>query len=456
MRKLVAALSACCAALALAIAPHAVAGPRAADRFGRPVKVTPANAGGYEPAVYTDRFGDIFVTAHKENWQLALGPDGRSPTRTRSMSWDWYSATDGRSWHDLPGLTPLSLENHDFGDEGDMTVDDANHLYFVDTNVTDVTFTKWTIHGRGRITFDTHRPVLPAAQPVDDRPWITAHLDGHVFYFGNEGDKVTYPFGRCSGKCGDANGPGRYTVYASYNGGRTFSNPGYTLKGSGWCRPAAAPHSRYVYAVCTNDGGSNDFSDNGPKKVGTIWAYVSADDGHTWNRYRVGSYSARDSTTSWPTVAIAPDGTVYALYVNATKLDKNDDPRGNRLLLFHSTDHGRTWSRRDITSVPGRYDYNWLSISPSGSRLGLGTYYRRNNHSPWYVEGATFAPGTTPRLISLDPMHPVAPADHMDAPGDLLGSSFSPDGAFQVVWTRDVITTQVATIFRDIYYARTP
>src|SRR5437879_9460373 len=135
MRKLVATVSVAALALALEVGPHAVAGPRAGDRFGRPVKITPDNAGGYEPAVYTDHVGNIFVTAHKENWQLALGPDGRSPTQTRSMSWDWYSANNGRSWRDLPGLTPLSLENHDFGDEGDMTVDDAHHLYLLEPNV---------------------------------------------------------------------------------------------------------------------------------------------------------------------------------------------------------------------------------------------------------------------------------------------------------------------------------
>ena len=62
------------------------------------------------------------------------------------------------------------------------------------------------------------------SEPVDDRPWVTAHGDGHVFYFGNEGDKT---FG------------GRYTVYQSYDGGRTFNSLGTVLPDSGWCRPAA-------------------------------------------------------------------------------------------------------------------------------------------------------------------------------------------------------------------------
>src|SRR5207247_126145 len=144
--------------------------------------------------------------------------------------------------------------------------------------------------------------------------------------------------------------------------------------------------------------------------------------------------------------AIGPDGSLWALYVNGN-LDKDGNVASNRLVLYHSANHGRTWKSQDITPMPGRYEYNWLSISPNGSRLGVGVYYRKDNNSDWYVEGATFAPGQKPKLISLDPENPVAPASHDEAPGDLLGSSFSPDGSFQVVWTRDVITTPVATLF---------
>src|SRR6059058_3150335 len=175
-------------AAALVLAPGFASA--AATQFGPPVRVTPAGGHGYEPAVYTDHYGDIFATAHKENWQLVLAPDLNSPTFTRSMSWAWASSDGGQTFSDLPGLTMLSAEQHDFGDEGDMAVDDANHLYFVDTNVADVTFTSWSIFGLGRYVLDQHRPLLPASEPVDDRPWVTAHGDGHVFYFGNEGDKT--------------------------------------------------------------------------------------------------------------------------------------------------------------------------------------------------------------------------------------------------------------------------
>src|SRR5437870_6304690 len=207
----------------------------ASSGFGAPVKVTPDGGHGYEPAVYTDHFGNIYATAHKENWQLAVAPDLNSPTFTRSMSWAWASSDGGRTFADLPGLTMLSAEQHDFGDEGDMAVDDANHLYFVDTNVTDVTFTSWDIYGRGQYVLDQHRPLLPAGEPVDDRPWVTAHGNGQVFYFGNEGDKDTY-------------NNGRYTVYVSHDGGQTFDSVGTGLPDSGWCRPAAdhTAGSKYV------------------------------------------------------------------------------------------------------------------------------------------------------------------------------------------------------------------
>jgi hypothetical protein len=107
-----------------------------------------------------------------------------------------------------------------------MLANDANHLYFVDTNVTDVTFTRWSISRLGRYVLDTHRPLLPGAESVDDHPWVTAHGDGHVFYFGNEGDKT---FG------------GRYTVYLSYVGGQTFNSLGLVLPDSGWCRRLLVP-----------------------------------------------------------------------------------------------------------------------------------------------------------------------------------------------------------------------
>ena len=425
VRHLCAAGAAAAALLALTASLASAGG----TTWGSPVRVTPSGGHGYEPAVYTDHYGNVFATAHKENWQLAASPDLNSPTFTRSMSWAWASSDGGQSFVDLPGLTPLSLEQHDFGDEGDMTVDDANHLYFVDTNVSDVTFTSWTIAGLGRYVLDQHRPLLPAGEPVDDRPWVTAHGNGHVFYFGNEGDKSTY-------------GNGRYTVYQSYDGGATFNPIGLTLPDSGWCRPAAdhtAPY-KYVYAFCTNDEGK-------------LYAYTSADDGQTFTRYDMGTFNAADATTSWPTGEVAPDGSLWVLYVDGAT-DANGDTVTNTLNLYHSTNHGKTWSHKDITPMKGRYEYGWLSVSRDGKHLGIGVYYRPNNNSDWYVYGAAFGTGAKPALAKLDP---VATQDKhcSDANGDLMGSSFNPDGTLDVIWTRNTDPTTCGTVtVRDIYFAR--
>jgi hypothetical protein len=443
------------ALLAVVAATLAVSGLAGGTVFGPPVKVTPPLAGGYEPGLVIDGWGNIFATAHKENAQLLLSPDPDSPTYTRSMSWDWISTDGGNTFTDLPGLTAASLEQHEFGDEGDMALDDVGRLYFVDTNVTDDTITRWSVTGLGKVTLDLTRLLIPAAQLVDDRPWVVAHGNGHVFYFGNEGDKVTYPLGMGQG---GGFGPGRYTMYASYDGAQTFNAFGYTLKDSGWCRPAAdhAAGSPYVYAFCTNDGGSDDVITD-VNALGTLWSFVSRDDGATFERYQAGTYKALDTTTSWPSLYVSADGSLWALYVDATALDANGNPLGNKLMLYHSTDHGQTWKAQDVTPKAGFYHYAWVNVSNDGRKLGLACYYRAAKTDPWKVYGAVFRPGQVPSLVSLDDFNPVAPAASSSPPGDFLECAFGPDGRLHVVWTRTEIRVATpvasASVFRDIYTA---
>ena len=94
------------------------------------------------------------------------------------------------------------------------------------------------------------------------------------------------------------------------------------------------------------------------------------------------------------------------------------------------------WTVKDITPVPGRYRYASLSISPNGKQLGVGVYYRPDNNSEWRVYGAVWNAGSKPAtLTSIDPTNPVASAT-AEAPGDLMGSWFNPDGTLGVIWTR--------------------
>jgi hypothetical protein len=437
MRKLslLAASAFALSAIAVALPGNAAPKPTAA-RFGAPVKVTPANGYGYEPTVISDRFGNLYATAHKENWQLAVAPDARATQQVRSMSWSWWSSDNGKTWKNLP-TGPGDVYSHNVGDEGDMAVDDAGYMYFADMNVHDVTFTAYKADGRGEVRFEHHLPLAAFAEPVDDRPWITAHGNGVVMYLGNMGNKAWYKAGQppLGGKSEAANGPGRYTVYMSYDHGRTWDHTGYTLADSGWCRPAADHRkgSKTLYVVCGNDEDK-------------LYSYVSNDDGKSWKRYDMGSYVPA-STDSYPTVEVAKDGTIYALHVS-----KGDE--GELLKLYTSKTKGATWKVQNITPRVGTYVYSWLAVAPNG-KLGLGTYYRAAKGDPWKVYGAIWTPGQRPVLTSLDDKNPVAAGSAGNPPGDFLTSGFSPDSKLNIVWTRVVGSAAgVTTIERDIYFAR--
>jgi hypothetical protein len=441
--------------------------------FNTAVKLTVEKGfGGYEPGLALDRFNNVFVTAHKSNHGLVVSPDGHATTKVRSQSWLWTS-TDGVNFDDMPGQTPLQEQNLEFGDEGDVAMDDTGHLYFVDTNVADVTFSRYLVTGSGQIALEATRPVAPAGESIDDRPWVTAHGDGTVMYAGNQGDKATYPLAS-SGHPGNANGPGRYTVYLSSNHGDTFDPVGYTLKDSGWCRPAAdhAKGSKRLYMICTNDNNGDALNQNGvgdapgPAK---LFSYVSEDDGTSWNRYEIGSYNGSDPWTSWPSVSIARDGTIYALYINSDTVPGStcsftDDQvfgcdgniASSHLMVYRSKDHGKTWSSQQVVTNErankGLIRYGWLDVTPDG-KIGVAYYYRPNVDSDWHVMAATgrFGSSFTPSPVTQTP---VADKGFGSPLGDFFECAFGPDGKLNVVWTSlnaDIVTDGINS---DIYFAR--
>jgi len=323
---------------------------------------------------------------------------------------------------------------------------------------------------QGKVSFKYNTPILGSAQAVDDRPWVTAHNNGDVFYFGNEGDKDTYPAG--SQSAGPGSGAGRYTVYHSKNGGQTWDPTGITLKGSGWCRPAAASRSSYVYAVCTDDAGADDTvhnaGDSGYTK-GTLYSYVSPNDGKTWYRYPIAHYNGRDAWTSWPTAQVAKDGSLWMSYLDGETGSSCSGgtctPKSAQLIVAHSRDHGRHWQVYDATprgaASHWQYRYSWVAVAPNNHTLGLAIFGRAldptkamSNQGPWRIYGAVFQPGQHPSLISLD-KHTVTAPGFGSPPGDFLMSTFDRYGKLHVTWTRVVTTadTPVASayVYRDIY-----
>jgi hypothetical protein len=447
-----------------------------APKFGTPVRLpTFQSCGGYEPGIAIDKYGNIFVTAHKQNHCDAVASDPSAPDGVRAQSWLWMS-TDGVNFKDMPGLTALAADQLDVGDEGDIALDGAGHLYFVDTKVVDDSFARWSITGPGQVTQDFARPVIPSLMPVDDRPWVVAH-GSTVLYAGNEGDKDSYDVGSPAAGCtGPVTPPapgqpatgGRYTVFMSYDSGQTFNPVGCTLPDSGWCRPAAdpTPSSQYLYVVCTNDAGADDNVNNQGDPgftVGTLWAYVSADDGHTWHRHKIDNYNSNlagggsSGDITWPSVTVGPDGTLYALFANPIS-NANQVKTGTTLYLYRSTNHGVTWQRQNVTPPnAGLIRYSWMAVSGDGHTIGVAYFTHQTVNGNWHVyAGETRTFGGTLHYSLVDPVE-VAPAGDF-AFGDFFEIAFDPVGRLNVVYTRctDLVPGDDTTdcLNSDVYFAR--
>lgn len=474
----------------LVLAAQATGVMAAAPTFGTPVRLpTWKSCGGYEPGIAIDKYGNIFVTAHKQNHCLAVANDPGAPLGVRSQSWLWTSK-NGVNWKNPPGLKNLfaSPDELDFGDEGDIALDDANHphLYYVDTKVVDNSLTRWTISGPGNedMIQDMHSPVIPTAETVDDRPWVIAHGSSTVMYAGNQGDKDTYNAGDTANGCtGTAVTPpapgakqspqgGRYTVFMSHDGGATFDHVGCTLPDSGWCRPAAdhQPGSKYLYMFCTNDAGADDEVNNPGDPgftVGTLFMYVSADDGTSWKRYKVDNYNAdldSGSNTSgditWSQTTVGRDGSIYALFNNPITGKDTSGNRikvGQRLYLYHSTNHGKTWTRQDVTpGNPGLIRYTWVAVSKTG-KIGVGYESHPNLNGKWHVyAGIANGFGSPVKYSLVDPWEVAPKGDFLF--GDFFEVAFDNQERLDVVYTRcvNLVTGDDTTdcLNSDIYFAR--
>jgi hypothetical protein len=301
-----------------------------------------------------------------------------------------------------------------------------------------------------------------------------------VLYAGNQGDKDTYNAGNTANGCagtavtppqpGQKQSPqgGRYTVFMSYDGGQNFDSVGCTLPDSGWCRPAAdhGPGSQYLYMFCTNDAGADDEVNNPGDPgftVGTLWAYVSADNGHSWKRHKVDNYNANlpsgsntNGDVTWSQIVVARDGTVYALYNNALS-NASQVKTGSQLFLYHSVDHGKTWVRQNVTpSNPGLIRYTWLDVARDG-RVGVGYESHSNINGRWHVfAGISSGFGYPVRYSLADPFEVAPQGDFLF--GDFFEIAFDNQGRLDVVYTRctRLVSGDDSTdcLNSDIYFVR--
>jgi hypothetical protein len=391
---------------------------------------TPAGFGGLEPTVLADKFGNVWVTAHKTYQGDAFSPSPGRPTPVQSASWLWTSS-DGKNFSSPPGQTALAEQNLDYGDEADLATDSAGNMYSSDLTVIGASFSAWRSTGRGKIALEHTSPESPVQLSLTtDRPFISAGgVPGRVVLTANAADAASAPVDAVN------NTSRGYPVYVSDDTGKTWT-PSTLLPGnSSFCRPLAdvRPGNRNIYVACSD--------------VSTSAVYMnrSLDGGRTWlhSTMTATANESFNSYANWVSMGQAPNGTLYALASHYPT--SSGDPATNgiqpeigdtTLTLLTSADDGRTWTPQNVTPEKGIWQHPSIAVSRDG-RIGLAGYYRARHGEALRMRAAIFRPGQHPHSVLVDRVRPATGPTTPSPGGDFTQSAFGPDGKYRVVWVVD-------------------
>lgn len=393
--------------VALVGAALAVPGPAASADFavptyvdgvtlGEPVRMQytdPAQVGGPgEPSIKVDAAGTIYVAG--------VCCVGRAAPA-------WYSQDDGETFADLP--SPARARELTLGAEGDFIVDDADGVYFVDTWVPSLMFTRWSGHGDvWEYTEDTTIGVIPG---VDDRPWL-AYSNGAVYLYVNHASHIS--------------------VYKSTDGGHTWDTAFDTV-GRGqlyWPGHVVADRrSDDVYLFGEGCGSGTE-----------MCAAVSHDAGETWSERPAGTLPRGGLAPFMVSAAVDAAGNVYGVYA-----DTNAD--GCDVYVSVSTDRGETWSQYRVNPDDGCATFPWVAAGDDG-RVAVAWYQnaapKSQNQVPgsseWQLKTAvitdatsqspTIAHGTMDQVVHKGPLNRDL--------WDFLQIDVGPDGRFHIAAVEDV------------------
>ncbi len=236
---------------------------------------------GYEPSISITSDGNMFITAHKDlRWGGQSNPffpvlggdpgpwyacqDGADTTWDYWASWFWASYDNGTTWGHGDGFeaTPgnsfaanyLAGGSECLGDEGDISVDAEDNVYYLDTTLED---NWWHILNDNGTVYDDGICARMNTMAADDRPWVAAQSDGIIHYLGNSGASPP----ECSGDTG------RYWYYHSENEGATFTQC-FAMPG-GWSTISSQRTGPYVFVV----------QENADSNTGTVHVRISDDHG---------------------------------------------------------------------------------------------------------------------------------------------------------------------------------
>jgi hypothetical protein len=372
------------------VAAPAQAGSGPALAFAPAVRMpTLPGFGGLEPTSIVDKYGNVWVTAHKTYQGVAASPALGRPTPLQSSSWLWVSK-DGKTFTSPPGATSIAEQNLFFGDEADLATDRAGNVYSSDLTVVGASFTSWRSSGRGKVSLSHTNPESPVQLALSsDRPFISAGgLPGRVVLTANAQDALTAP-GRIPE--GDVR---PYPVYVSNDGGLTWGPPTLLPTAASFCRPLAdvRANNPYLYVACAQ------------RDSPALEMFRSSDGGKTWRSSSMTKTAnvAMSAYANWPSLGQSHDGKLYALATHYTATPgplatngQQPDVGGTRLTLLSSRDQGRTWGARDVTPARGEWQHVSIAVAPDG-RIGLAGYFRPRKGEPLRMRAAVFRPRSAP------------------------------------------------------------
>ncbi|MGH2725128.1 MAG: hypothetical protein ACRDI0_12905 [Actinomycetota bacterium] len=331
----------------------------------------------------------------------------------------WVSQNDGRSFDEL--TTPLNWrERSPYGAEGDIAIDAQDRMYFVDTAIPTLAFSRWAPpEGPGdkpswEFTLPHTLGVLPG---FDDRPWLAYGGTG-------EDDESLWLY---------VNHVSHVAVYRSTDQGLTWEESTSTFPGQRFftgmvAAPRDDSQTAYLFGNCGNGT--------------SLCSRDTHDGGQTWRETTVADVDpGRRIGPIMVANAVDSAGVVYGVWSEA----------GGGCDVFYaaSTDGGATWRPKVQVDGPGCSAFPWIAAGRSG-RIAIAWY---ENTAPgphpdqvpadsqWFLHAAvvTRAPTSSPVIASgvADP-NPVRIGPLVRALWDYLQIAIGPDGRFHIAYAEDV------------------
>jgi hypothetical protein len=299
----------------------------------------------------------------------------------------WYS-TDGKKF--VEAESPGHAREWGIGAEGDLAVDDKGRVYFVDTYVPGLLFSRWTKDGKGAPTWDYTVPVAGVPPGVNDRPWLAYGKKGLYLY---------------------VNHVSHTAVYRSTDHGMRWSSEGpLTWRGDALGQPFFPGHIA------------------ADRKSNTLWVSGVVREG---DRDALGSAVSTDGGATFTESVIAKPpprpGGFSPIFTGATAVDaagngyaswSTFDDEGCDVHFAASTNKGKSWLRPvTVSSGPGCATFPWIAAGDSG-KIALAWYETPTTRKPTAAQRFLLAATAGRTLYGGIDVPMVAPQDELppDAP----------------------------------------